>query len=449
MSDKSSISSRPKIHFTANRGWINDPLGLTYHRDQYHLFYQCVPTSLEWRPQQNWGHAVSRDGLHWSEREIALRPGDGDDGVWSGSLISDSSGEATIFYTSIVTSNPAIGRIRVAHNTDPMWDKWSKDGVVACLPEGQEVLAFRDPYVFRDGGRWRMVVGTGTLGGMAEVLGWVSDDFETWNYTGPVASRPDTSMEPVWTGKVWECPQFISVGDHWVLSVSVWEPDHPHYEACAIGQFVGDRFEAHSWQRLTYGPSYYAGSAWYDEHGNPGLIYWLRGIRSQNADWASALSVPHMIEMRGDRVVAAPPSSVLEQRFPIANVLPSSAVAASDAVVIPDGTVGILEWRADKGAVVELSSPAPGTGDVRASAPDEDGSVARIAVGDDALVVTIAGESWQMPVTKGGSVRALVDGPVLEVFGTDGVLAAPLPQGHRGAIRVKAAGGGVQVFGLV
>lgn len=43
-------SSRPRLHFTPSRGWMNDPCALGYDpiEGKYHLFYQCkrsVPTS--------------------------------------------------------------------------------------------------------------------------------------------------------------------------------------------------------------------------------------------------------------------------------------------------------------------------------------------------------------------------------------------------------------------
>ena len=71
--------TRPRLHFTARTGWINDPLGLSFHGGRYHLFFQYVPGQTQWGPEQCWGHATSDDLLHWIEQPVALDDGDSTD----------------------------------------------------------------------------------------------------------------------------------------------------------------------------------------------------------------------------------------------------------------------------------------------------------------------------------------------------------------------------------
>ncbi|OJV56711.1 MAG: hypothetical protein BGO38_11100 [Cellulomonas sp. 73-145] len=402
--------ARPRIHFTAQEGWINDPLGLTYHEGQYHLFFQFVPGQTEWGPNQRWGHATSPDALHWTEGPVALEPGDGDDGVWSGSLVQPKGEPAALFYTTVNTPDVQIGKARIARPTDSSWTTWDKGRVVAELPADVDVVAFRDPYVFHDGTTWRMLMGAGLTDGTATALTFSSDDLQDWKYDGLLASRHRDETEPVWMGAVWECPQLFPLGDKWVLTVSVWEPFVPYYEGYAIGTYENGRFTAESWHRLSYGPSYYAGSAFEDRNGERGLIYWLRGVDDSHGRWASAHSVPHVLELDGDRVVASPHASVVSSR-------------AGDAASVRDATVEVAST-----CDLELALDGPGA---RATLTLDEDTLGLTAAAGQVSVSTPAGE-WSMP-TAGVGIRVLIDGPVVEVFTAAGVLAAPLtaPAGSR------------------
>src|SRR5688500_5276818 len=78
---------RPQIHFSPKEKWMNDPNGMVYVNGNYHLFFQYHPGSTIWGPM-HWGHAISKDLVHWDEQPIALFP-DSLGTIFSGSAVVD------------------------------------------------------------------------------------------------------------------------------------------------------------------------------------------------------------------------------------------------------------------------------------------------------------------------------------------------------------------------
>lgn len=417
--------ARPLLHFTAARGWINDPLGLTHHHGLYHLFFQQVPDRTVWATEQHWGHATSPDLMHWTEHEPALAPGDGDDGVWSGSVVvPPDGGPAALFYTSVTEVDSHVGRARLARPADPSWRTWVKGDVVARLPEDLDVVAYRDPYVVHDGTSWLMLMGAGLTDGTATALTYRSADLETWEYAGPLHERHASQTEPVWTGTAWECPQLVPLGDRWVLVVSVWDDRSPGDQVYAVGDLVDGRFHPESWHQLSWGGSLYAGSAYADADGRRGLVHWLREVLDEGGRWAGAHSVPHLLELHGDRVVATPHPNLLGARHGAPRTL------AAGGGTLPLGSPVDVEWSTAPGAVLRLA--------------DDRGPAAQLEVDGDAVVVRAGTRTCRVPLA-GSQVRVLLDGPVLEVFTTGGVLGAPVRVLRDGAALVASGPGAVVV----
>ena len=86
---------KPQIHFAPPKNWANDPNGMIYIDGNYHFFYQHRPYSYNFIPDRSkykmhWGHAVSKDLIHWEHLPIALFP-DAKGDCWSGSCILDKN----------------------------------------------------------------------------------------------------------------------------------------------------------------------------------------------------------------------------------------------------------------------------------------------------------------------------------------------------------------------
>lgn len=389
---------RPLLHFTAESGWINDPHGLTFHDGSYHLFHQFVPDSMVWAPNCHWGHAVGSDLVTWERRPVAIAPGEGDDGIWTGSLVRGAGGDAQILYTSVVKPGIGIGRVRVARPTDATWDEWTKGDVVLEPPTDLDLVAYRDPFVVPEAEGWRMFIGAADASGTAMALTYTSSDLAGWDYDGVATSRSTAETSPVWMGALWECPQFFEVDGHRVMVSSVWNDDVLHYAGYGIGTYAEGRFEARTWGQLSFGDSYYAPSFFQDRAGRPCLIFWMRGVSDAEEGWSSALSLPYILSVVDDKLVAEPHPDVAAHR----------TGPADDG-----GPVFDLEW-------------APAEQGDRAVLVGATAESAVIEAADGLLRLERPGhKSEEMPWT-GGAVRVVVDGPTVEISTRDGVLGGAI-----------------------
>ena len=86
---------RPQFHLSPIQGWNNDVNGTVYYDGEYHLFYQYDPSrGGKIGSNMHWGHAISRDLIHWEHLPIALgvTPQRGQN--YSGSVIVDNNNDS-------------------------------------------------------------------------------------------------------------------------------------------------------------------------------------------------------------------------------------------------------------------------------------------------------------------------------------------------------------------
>ena len=152
---------RPQFHFTSRRGWLNDPNGLVYFKGEYHLLYQHNPYGWNWG-NLCWGHAVSKDLVHWKELPVALYP-DKHGTMWSGSAVVDwknTAGFRAAKEPPLVAMFTAGGQLStqgIAFSNDRgrTWTKYSGNPVL-----GHIVAENRDPKVVWYGpeAKWTMAL---------------------------------------------------------------------------------------------------------------------------------------------------------------------------------------------------------------------------------------------------------------------------------------------------
>ncbi|MDR3250285.1 MAG: 2,6-beta-D-fructofuranosidase [Tannerella sp.] len=146
---------RPQLHFTTRRGWINDPNGLIYYEGEYHLFYQHNPYEREWG-NMHWGHAVSKDLLHWEELPDALCP-DRNGTAFSGTTVIDRNntagfnrGNTPAMVAAYTADNPEKQIQCLAYSLDRgrTWTKYEGNPVIDSRDKWNSKDT-RDPKVFR------------------------------------------------------------------------------------------------------------------------------------------------------------------------------------------------------------------------------------------------------------------------------------------------------------
>lgn len=229
---------RPSYHFTPLYGWMNDPNGMVYKDGEYHLYFQYNPYGSKWG-NMHWGHAVSKDLVHWEHLDPAIAR-DPVGHIFSGSSVVDKKNTAGFGKNAIIAiyTNHSVnhGEVQcIAYSND--------NGRTFTKYEGNPVLTpfdglkdFRDPKVFwyEKGKCWYMIVSADK-----ETRFYKSKNLKKWDYVS--AFGKGLGQQPC----QYECPDFFQLpvnGDKkkmkWVMTMNInpgcW------FGGSATEYFVGD-----------------------------------------------------------------------------------------------------------------------------------------------------------------------------------------------------------------
>ena len=292
-----------EYHFEPTKGWMNDPNGLCYFKGQYHAFFQHNPHAPKW-DTMHWGHAVSKDLIHWTETDIALYPDmeyENKGGCFSGSAIG-KDGKLHLFYTSV---SHRLGQTQsMAASTDGVhFDKYMGNPIIPRAPfvaEGGFTKDFRDPKVIEAFGRYYMVCGT-CRDGVGQVLLYTSDDLIGWQYLGVAYASDRFGGTP-------ECPDLFPLEDRWVLMFSAMKPTVAA-TVFVIGDFDGKQFFPEKETYSEYGRDFYAPQTLLAPDGRRIMIgwfyHWGKPLPEGN-EVAGALSIARELTIIDGNVVNYP-----------------------------------------------------------------------------------------------------------------------------------------------
>lgn len=244
---------RPQFHFSPKRGWTNDPNGLVFYKGEHHLFYQHNPYGRNWG-NMTWGHAVSKDLIHWKEFDDAIHPDQGGT-IFSGGAVVD------INNTSGLGKNgePPMVMFHTGSRSWSQYLSWTTDGRTFQTLEHAVVTRInkdnRDPKVIwhEPTKKWVMILWVERGDSVQHSMQFLtSPDLKNWTKTSVVMGGLDRDRY------LFECPEFYELPVEGMSGVKKWILTGANTEY-AIGSFDGTTFVPEQ-ERLQqqYGRDFYA-----------------------------------------------------------------------------------------------------------------------------------------------------------------------------------------------
>jgi len=412
---------RPQFHFSAQRGWLNDPNGLSFFNGEYHLFFQHNPYGYEWG-NMHWGHAVSKDLVHWQEVAEALYP-DAMGPMFSGSAVVDRDNtlgakdaklpQHVLIYTA--AGNPSVQCIATSSD-GRNYTKFSGNPVIKQITGGN-----RDPKVI-----WHAPTKKWVL---TFYVGHGNPKRDTIHFFSSPNLTDWTEMSQV--DGFFECPDFFELpvdgnaaNSKWVLTAA--------NSMYMLGSFDGTTFKPETPKLPGHvGRGFYAAQTFSDEpKGRRVQIGWFQAP-SPGMAFNQAMTVPLELSLKttpsGPRL-AWQPVKKLEALRKTSHAVKIGALKAGDANPLAEIKAELVEIRAEfeVGSAEEIGFNVRGVPIVYDAKRQE---------------ISVNGHRASAPLQNGKQrIIIMLDRTTAEVFASDGLTYVPMP------VIAKAENVGLEVF---
>ena len=308
---------RPHFHIAPPTGLMNDPNGLIFDGEKYHLFYQWFPFDAI-HGMKHWKHLITKDFQHYQSAEDLI-PCElfESHGCYSGGALKVGD-KLAMFYTG--NTRRSSDNQRVPYQNLAIFDLngklLSKRPLIENAPEGYtEHVRDPKPY-FTEDGKIRFICGA-----QRENLTGTAIIFEMDNLEGTPRLLGELSLPAFDNTNVfmWECPDLLKLGDK---DVFIWSPQgkirekhqfqNNYHATYAVGKLTDLTFEAEYIGELDQGFDFYAPQTFggLDNKTHAVLFGWI-GLPdltypTDKFKWHSALTLPRELRLEGSKIYQRP-----------------------------------------------------------------------------------------------------------------------------------------------
>ena len=308
---------RPHFHIAPPTGLMNDPNGLIFDGEKYHLFYQWFPFDAI-HGMKHWKHLITKDFQHYQSADDLI-PCElfESHGCYSGGALKVGD-KLAMFYTG--NTRRLSDNQRIPFQNLAIFDLdgklLSKRPLIENAPEGYtEHVRDPKPY-FTENGKIRFICGAQRENLTGTAIIFEMDNLEDTPRLLGELSLPAFDNTNVF---MWECPDLLKLGDK---DVFIWSPQGKDREAhqfqnnyhatYAVGKLTELTFEADYIDELDQGFDFYAPQtfAGLDNKTQAVLFGWI-GLPdltypTDKFKWHSALTLPRELRLEGTKIYQRP-----------------------------------------------------------------------------------------------------------------------------------------------